>query len=456
MSTFRRPIDNAESLRSTRRSLGDGTVTGRSRLAMPPQNKARGTGLQRLTGPPGVSGVSTGETITVAATSVAISTTPTLVTFTQEVGERAGFFFSAPSPDVQPTFGDAYYDIQVSIDRGGYSGTVAVEVLRGNDVVWGPTFDPYWNNPTHPVSAKGRLVDPAISPWRVRLTGDGSGTLARVTVQVELVDRPRLTPDVIPDPIETRLGYGLTKLDSSGTISLTLVPGNLDIEEGDILLFGLGATYQQVSGSAPESLALTVDANLALLHQFPISNTASPDRRRATGGFWWRRATANDVNSVNNYTATWGPIVGNASAGLTFWVAAIGGYGTVGNPFGTVNSVWNENNNGETLAVAAPGGGRTLVGTFGVRNSLTVPSFGEWEHTPLTPELTSRYFWIGNALAAPTTGQSQGFDSSIGDNPGSRRIGIHRVLTAESNVGAQVRFGESYTHTGLMAVAVNM
>ena len=237
MSTFRRPIDNAESLRSTRRSLGDGTVTGRSRLAMPPANRARGTGFQRLTGPPGVSGVSTGETITVAATSVAISTTPTLVTFTEEVGERAGFFFTAPSVDIQPTFGDAYYDIQVSIDRGGYSGTVAVEVLRGNDVVWGPTFDPYWNNPTHPVSAKGRLVDPAISPWRVRLTGSEAGTVSRVVAQVELVDRPRLTPPLlanIPEPPLDNVHLDATFAEQTGSLSSPAPNGT---QVGDGLLF---------------------------------------------------------------------------------------------------------------------------------------------------------------------------------------------------------------------------
>ena len=77
MSTFRRPIDNAESLRSTRRSLGDGTVTGRSRLAMPPANRARGTGFQRLTQLPAeTAGPGLGETVTYLTDGLTIGPTP--------------------------------------------------------------------------------------------------------------------------------------------------------------------------------------------------------------------------------------------------------------------------------------------------------------------------------------------------------------------------------------------
>ena len=103
-----------------------------------------------------------GETLTVKATSVAVSTTPTVVEFTATVGESGGFTqVELPTDELTPTFTDAYYDIQVELVRGGYAGTVAVEVLRGDTVVWGPTMSPYWANPQVPVSAKGRLTKEA-------------------------------------------------------------------------------------------------------------------------------------------------------------------------------------------------------------------------------------------------------------------------------------------------------
>ena len=103
-----------------------------------------------------------GETLTVKATSVAVSTTPTVVTFTATVGENAGFAqVELPTDELQPSFPDSYYDIQVELDRGAFAGTVQVEVLRGDTVVWGPSFSPYWANPQVPVTAKGRLTGDA-------------------------------------------------------------------------------------------------------------------------------------------------------------------------------------------------------------------------------------------------------------------------------------------------------
>ena len=102
-----------------------------------------------------------GETLTVKATSVAVSTTPTVVTFTAPVGESAGFAqVELPTDELTPTFRDSYYDIQVEVVAGAYGGTVAVEVLRGDTVVWGPTMSPYWSDLSGgvPVSAKGRLT----------------------------------------------------------------------------------------------------------------------------------------------------------------------------------------------------------------------------------------------------------------------------------------------------------
>ena len=459
MSTFRRPIDNAESLRSTRRSLGDGTVTGRSRLAMPPQNKARGTGLQRLSGPVEVGGVSTGETITVRADDVAVSATPSTVTFTTEVGERAGFFFAPPSDAIGPTFGDAYYDVYVSIDRGGYGGTLAVEVLRGDEVVWGPTVDPYWSNPSVPVVAKGRLVDPAISPWRVRLTGSVAGTVESVVAQVELVDRPRITPDVIPDPVTTKIGYGLVinSITEGASPSVTLNAGALtEVEEGDVLLFGFQWAGVFLSGTTPAPPPAN-PAGLALLHEFPQSTSGGLGRNNG-GRFLWRRATADDLNGVNSYQFSWGPNSSNSIIWVTATLMPISGLGVAGNPFGSKQDVWYEGSPGNppgTLTVEAPGGARTLVGSMAVQNVVAPGSTGNYEQTPQTPGLDPRYFWINNSTPAPTAGQFFGFDGDIGSSGGGRRSGMHRVLTADANTGAQVRYGESLTHAGLVAVAIN-
>ena len=103
-----------------------------------------------------------GETLTVKATSVAVSTTPTVVEFTVTVGESAGFAqVELPTDELMPSFRDSYYDIQVELVRGAYAGTVAVEVLRGNNVIWSPTESPYWADPKVPVVAKGRLTGDA-------------------------------------------------------------------------------------------------------------------------------------------------------------------------------------------------------------------------------------------------------------------------------------------------------
>ena len=121
-------------------------------------------GAGRGTSPGGNQLGEIGETLTVKATSVAVSTTPTVVEFTATVGEAGGFqqvIENLPTDELTPAFPDSYYDIQVEIVRGAYAGTVAVEVMRGDTVVWGPTMSPYWANPQVPVSAKGRLTKEA-------------------------------------------------------------------------------------------------------------------------------------------------------------------------------------------------------------------------------------------------------------------------------------------------------
>ena len=103
-----------------------------------------------------------GETLTVKAVSVAVGTTPSVVTFTATVGENAGFAqVELPTDELMPSYPDSYYDVQVELVRGAFGGTVAVEVLRGDTVIWGPTMSPYWSNPQVPVSAKGRLTGEA-------------------------------------------------------------------------------------------------------------------------------------------------------------------------------------------------------------------------------------------------------------------------------------------------------
>ena len=303
MSTFRRPIDSTESLRSTRRSLGDGTVAGRSRLAMPPANRARGTGFQRLTIPPAVGGISTGETITVAATSVAISTTPTLVSFTEEVGERAGFQWSPGSPNIKPMFLEAYYDIHVAIDRGGYGGTVEVEVLRGGEVVWGPTFDPNWSDLTWPASAKGRLVDAVLSPWQVRITGSSGGTLPRVTVQAELVDRPRIV--LPPPPFEPPVSVLTSYVDGAGSgpfyLSVTApqMGGAGTLEVGDWIFGTLLHNTLEVGGGAGTTVLDT--QGWTYYEQFPDPENLSTISQVH---MFAKQADAADVLKTRTYT--WG------------------------------------------------------------------------------------------------------------------------------------------------------
>jgi len=88
-----------------------------------------------------------------------VSTTPTVVEFTATVGEQAwAADLTLPTDAITPTFRNAYYDIQVEVVRGSFTGQVEVEVLRGDTVVWDKTMSPYWSDPKVPVTAKGRLT----------------------------------------------------------------------------------------------------------------------------------------------------------------------------------------------------------------------------------------------------------------------------------------------------------
>lgn len=103
-----------------------------------------------------------GEVCSLRAVDVAVSTTATTVEFTETVGEQSWRAdLALPSTDVVPSFKDAYYDVQVELVRGSFAGTVEVEILRGDTVVWDKTMSPYWADPQVPVTAKGRLTKEA-------------------------------------------------------------------------------------------------------------------------------------------------------------------------------------------------------------------------------------------------------------------------------------------------------
>lgn len=131
----------------------DGSSDGRFVPARP-LDAAGGFG--GLIGSPNLA--SQGEVCSLKATSVAVSTSAVVVEFTDEVGEQAwASELDLPTDEITPTFRNAYYDIQVELVRGSYTGSVEVEVLRGDTVVWGPSQSSYWLDPQVPVTAKGRL-----------------------------------------------------------------------------------------------------------------------------------------------------------------------------------------------------------------------------------------------------------------------------------------------------------
>ena len=130
-------------------------------LAHPMFGAGRGQSPQAPTQPVPTGDAGAGEVCSLKATSVAVSTTPTVVEFTATVGEQAwAADLTLPTDEIVPNFPDSYYDIQVELDRGSFTGTVEVEVLRGNTVVWDKTMSPYWADPKVPVTAKGRLTQP--------------------------------------------------------------------------------------------------------------------------------------------------------------------------------------------------------------------------------------------------------------------------------------------------------
>ena len=444
MSTFRRPIDNAESLRSTRRSLGDGTVTGRSRLAMPPQNKARGTGLQRLSAP-AVDGDPLGECITVQATSVAVSTTPTVIAFDEVLGETEGFVFLGnevtPSADIRPTILDAYYDVQVELVRGGFGGTVKVEVLRGNEVVWPLRSPSYWDNPTVPVTAKGRLVDPTLLPFRIRLTADGAGTLAAVVVTAELVDRPRPNLRLGPwEPSDPTLWTACTeavRLDAVEECSVVTPP---DTAEGD-WLFALSVTTGNSSTS--DLTGHNVPAGWTELYDSGWLNIDSGSRR-ARAKLHYRRADASDVAGSGSYT--W-QVVGadgrNKSLSVTMsrWPAAE--FSSLGTP--AADEIAKFSTATPILSVSPSGGEGALLFGAATRALLTVGSanYGSGFVTP-TIQTVGRYTTTGSDYGE---GERLNFPAGAG-----RRSGFHYHGLVTSTQPVEFIVGEQQTHGWLIAV----
>ena len=448
MSTFRRPIDNAESLRSTRRSLGDGTVTGRSRLAMPPQNKARGTGFQRLT-VPGIDGSPLGETITVQAINVPITTTAELVTFDGEpLGENEGFVYLPPTVDIQPTIRDAYYDIHVEIGRGGYEGTVKVEVLRGSTVVWPLRSPSYWDNPQVPVSAKGRLIDRDLSPWRVRITGSTGGTLAYVLVQAELVDRPRPGLFVPPEPPESSVGTANTLALRLGETESTTVATPGDTEVGDLLV---AMSITTGNSSASNITGHLVPAGWTEAYDSGFIDYPSGSRR-ARMRIHYRFATAGDVGGGADYT--WS-VVGNDGYNKSVSVSMLrwAGAAFLNPPFDAAIADSFLAPDPRVMAITPPDT-RPAALVFGAvtRSLLTTGSSTDysWGIAPADPPLALvGAYSEGDLSGVPNLNFTWG-------NPAARRAGFHFHYSFETGPTINVTVGDPLTHGWLVALPIRV
>ena len=197
MTTQRQPVDALTGLDRTRRSMGDGTLRGRARIATPydPRRLKRPGAVVT----PRFKAFIGGETVTLRAVDVEVPTGGTLVTFSQTLS-RSGFGdLEMPAAEVPVTF-QGYYDLHVSMNwkRGaaaplGWRGGGSVRVRANGVAVYDSDVDLQMERSTGS-RFRGviphRLAVPGVEFTLEVDHGDGATwTLEEVVLTVGLVDR---------------------------------------------------------------------------------------------------------------------------------------------------------------------------------------------------------------------------------------------------------------------------
>ena len=240
MSESRRPIGSLESLRSTRRSLGDGTVVGRSRSATPPKGALR-TGVTAV----GPEAPVVGETIALYRLSQQFDGGGTFIDWIGLYPQlTSGGFLDTRLPTTQvliPRF--AYYRLDLAFEwltwrRGGrvqvfINGTVAWDVQAPYGARFDRTFD-------LGVLDVDDVIEVAISPIGDTVVdgfaaADGQ-TAINITGSFVLVDIPKNL--VLPDPPVQVCGTYTGDGANCGTevlVDQTMNLSSLDVNPGDFL-----------------------------------------------------------------------------------------------------------------------------------------------------------------------------------------------------------------------------
>ena len=188
--TRRRPIDQTRGLAQTRRSMGDGTVKGRSRIATPHDPR-------RLRRPGSVVAPRRGQSpalITLSASMVEVEPGGTDVEFDTilEPPGRAKFVNAeAPLTEVETDL-IGVFAVTVTLDWHDWRGGGDVEIVRNGVVVYGPIFDPTWRA-TSGVQFVGTchllLASSDRIVARVTSGSDEVQVAAAVTMQLSLEER---------------------------------------------------------------------------------------------------------------------------------------------------------------------------------------------------------------------------------------------------------------------------
>lgn len=263
--TNRRPIGAIESLRNTRRSLGDGTLAGRSRIATPRRlGTGRSSSASAVVSAPAAPDTAggAGETITLRATGLEIPAGGADVTFDEVLGSREGFGSLTVPTNYVEVSAAGYYDIHLSFRWEDWRGGGAIQSKVNDTTVYGPAVDARMQSDSgvgwKGVAAPHRLMNPG-NRFEINIDhGDSEPhTLDEVVVTVGLVEGRRRG--------DTDQVFG----------NLLLVVGDLDHPaSGNVLeaLSALGQTVEVVDES--QALALTAtDYDLVFVNR-PLSVAA--------------------------------------------------------------------------------------------------------------------------------------------------------------------------------------
>ena len=191
-----RQVGGTEGLRNTRRSMGDGTLAGRSRIATPFQQGRRQRPATTVI-PHTVFSSERPLTLTVEADNVEIPSGADDPVLFADIVRQNLVDWTGPSYEiVWPIAGTVF--AYIDVDRGDYQGGFTVEVLLDDEVTWTVEV---------PEVSAGGAADPNVpldfqlwrdssgQVWLVEMGTDGNFTTGTVVPRITEDGRLRATAD---------------------------------------------------------------------------------------------------------------------------------------------------------------------------------------------------------------------------------------------------------------------